>query len=74
MLFPIEYFINQPLGTNVLHVQFEAGAPEQWDVQLGALFAVETSLDAVVDENHQACCNNDTGFCVSGSVIVGCLG
>jgi hypothetical protein len=56
----IEHLVNEPPGTNVLHVHFEAGAPHEWYLQLPALIRAEAALDAVVNESHEACCYNDT--------------
>jgi hypothetical protein len=31
-IFSMENLVNKPPGTNVLHVHFEAGAPNKWNV------------------------------------------
>jgi hypothetical protein len=56
----MEHLINESLGTNVLHVHFEAGTSDEWDVQLRALLRVEATLDAIVNEGHETTCNDDT--------------
>lgn len=55
-----EHLVNEPLGANVLHVHFEAGAPHEWNVQLRALLGVEATLDTIINESHEACCYYDT--------------
>jgi hypothetical protein len=56
----VEYFVNQSFGTNVFHIHLQAGAPNKWDVQLGALLGMEATLDAIIHEGHEACCNDNT--------------
>lgn len=57
---PMENLVNQTLGSDVLHVHLERCMTQEGNVQLGALLGVEATFDTIVNERHQACCNNDT--------------
>lgn len=57
----MKHLIDQPLGTNVFHAHLERTVPDERNVQLSALFGVETTFDAVVHESHQSSGNHNAG-------------
>ena len=61
----MKHLINKPHGTNVFHIHLQRRAPEERDVQLGALLGVEATLYAVVHEGHEACCDDDAVHSIS---------